>query len=301
MRLRMACTLLLGAALGAVSVGVSPAYAAELGRPTDWQLGLQASGAPVMDNVHVFHNQIMMPLITAIVALVLVLLVIVMIRFNAKANPVPSKTTHNSLIEVIWTVVPVLILVIIAIPSFRLLYFERTIPDADLTVKTIGSQWYWSYEYPDNDDLSFDSLLLDGEALEERREIEPSTPRLLAVDNPMVVPLNKTVRLIVTANDVIHSWAIPSFGFKLDAIPGRLNEAWFKAEKEGVYYGQCSELCGQGHAYMPIEVRVVSQERYDTWVRQANEEGVEAANAALIAESAERPVAALANDTKAKQ
>ncbi|MGF7159706.1 cytochrome c oxidase subunit 2 [Rhodoligotrophos appendicifer] len=283
MQSRTASALLLGATIGILWIGLDPVAAAELGRPEEWQLGFQLSGTPVMDNVRVFHDRIMMPLITAIVLFVLALLVIVIVRFNAKANPTPSKTTHNSLIEVVWTVVPVLILVIIAIPSFRLLYFERTIPDADMTVKATGNQWYWSYEYPDQEGLSFDSLLLDGDALKQRQETEPDTPRLLAVDNPIVVPLNATVRLIVTGSDVIHSWAIPSFGTKIDAIPGRLNEAWFKAEKEGTYYGQCSELCGQGHAYMPIEVRVVSQEQYDAWVRQSVAGDVTQANSTLLA------------------
>ncbi|WP_205042118.1 cytochrome c oxidase subunit II [Rhodoligotrophos defluvii] len=282
----MAWGLLAGAALGVGFGGATPAFAAGLGQPFDWQLGFQEAATQIMDNIHIFHNQIMLPLITAIVALVLVLLVLVMVRFNAKANPIPSKTTHNSLIEVIWTVVPVLILVIIAIPSFRLLYFERTIPDGDMTLKAIGNQWYWSYEYPDQDNLSFDSLLLDGDALQARRQVDPSAPRLLSVDNPVVLPVNKTVRLIVTANDVIHSWTIPSFGPKIDAIPGRLNEAWFRAEREGIFYGQCSELCGQGHAYMPIEVRVVSEARFDAWLNQAKAEGVDKANAALIAEMA---------------
>ncbi|WP_342643025.1 cytochrome c oxidase subunit II [Rhodoligotrophos ferricapiens] len=286
MRLRMACGLLAGAALGLAIGGATPVLAAGLGQPQEWQRGFQQSASPIMDNVHVFHDRIMLPLITLIVALVLVLLVVVMVRFNAKANPVPSKTTHNTLIEVIWTVVPVLILVIIAIPSFRLLYFERTIPDADMTVKVAGNQWYWSYEYQDQQNISFDSLLLDGDALQTRRQIDPAAPRLLSVDNPIVLPINKTVRLIVTANDVIHSWTIPSFGPKIDAIPGRLNEAWIKPEKEGVFYGQCSELCGQGHAYMPIEARVVSQERYDAWLKQAAAEGVDKANAALIQEMA---------------
>ena len=285
MRLTKACTLLWGAALGAMIGGAMPLQAAETGQPVDWQIGLQGSATPVMDNVTVFHNNIMFPLIAAIVVLVFILLVVVMLRYNAKANPVPSKTTHNTLIEVVWTVVPVLILVIIAIPSFRLLYFERTIPDADVNIKAIGSQWYWSYEYPDNDgDLAFDSLLLDGDNLNERRKIHPAAPRLLATDNPMVVPVNKNVRLTVTAADVIHSWTIPSFGTKIDAVPGRLNEIWFKVEKEGFYYGQCSELCGQGHAYMPIGLIAVSPERYEAWLKQASEGDLKGANEQLIAD-----------------
>jgi cytochrome c oxidase subunit 2 len=235
---------------------------AGLGQPSPWQLGLQPAGTPVMDDITWFHD-FLLYLITAIVIFVLVLLLIVMVRFNTRANPTPSKTTHNTLIEVLWTVVPVLILVAIAVPSFRLLFFQQTIPQADLTVKATGKQWFWSYSYPDNGKFEFDSLMLQ----DNERKVDQ--PRLLAVDNELVVPVNKVIRVLVTGADVIHSFAVPSFGIKIDAIPGRLNETWFKAAREGVYYGQCSELCGKDHAFMPIAVRVVSERDFTAWVEQA--------------------------------
>jgi cytochrome c oxidase subunit II len=194
---------------------------------------------------------------------VLVLLVVVMVRFNARANPVPSRTTHNTLIEIAWTLIPIVILMFIAVPSFKLLFYQLNIPAADLTVKATGKQWYWSYSYPDNGLFEFDSLMLkDG----ERKD---GQPRLLAVDNEMVVPVNKTVRVITTGADVIHSFAVPSFGIKIDAVPGRINETWFTATREGVYYGQCSELCGKDHAFMPIAVRAVSEQAFSAWVEEA--------------------------------
>ena len=185
-----------------------------------------------------------------------------MVKFNAKANPVPSRTTHNTLIEVAWTLIPVLILVAIAVPSFRLLFLELDIPKADLTIKATGKQWYWSYAYPDNGKFEFNSLL---RAMKRTK----SQPRLLAVDNEVVVPVNKVVRVQTTGADVIHSFAVPAFGIKIDAIPGRLNETWFKANKIGIYYGQCSELCGKDHAYMPIAVRVVSDQEFAAWLETA--------------------------------
>jgi len=189
---------------------------------------------------------------------VLALLVIVVVKFNARANPVPSRTTHHTLIEVVWTLVPVLILVGIAVPSFRLLFLELDIPKADLTIKATGKQWYWSYSYPDHGKFEFDSLM----AADKK-------PRLLGVDNEMVVPVNKVVRVQTTGADVIHAFAVPAFGIKIDAIPGRLNETWFKATKTGMFYGQCSELCGKDHAFMPIAVKVVSEKDYATWLEQA--------------------------------
>ena len=234
------------------------------GVPEPWQLGLQDAVTPVMHDITQFHT-FMLYLITAITIFVLALLLIVMVKFNAKANPTPSKTTHNTTIEVVWTVVPILILLVIAIPSFRLLYLQRDIPPADITIKATGHQWYWSYEYPDHDDMAFDSLMV------EEGDLKPGQPRLLATDNDVVVPVNKTVRVIVTASDVIHNWAVPSFGIKMDGIPGRLNETWFRAEKTGVYYGQCSELCGIRHAFMPVTVRVVSEEDFAAWLVEAKE------------------------------
>jgi cytochrome c oxidase subunit 2 len=186
-----------------------------------------------------------------------------MVRFNARANPTPSRTTHNTLIEVLWTVVPVMILVFIALPSFRILFFQLNTPPADLTIKATGKQWYWSYAYPDNGNFEFDSLILT------EKERKPDQPRLLSVDNEIVVPINKVVRVQVTGAEVIHSFAVPSFGIKIDAVPGRLNETWFKATKEGTFYGQCSELCGKDHAFMPISVRVVSEQAFSTWLEEA--------------------------------
>jgi cytochrome c oxidase subunit 2 len=234
---------------------------AGLGQPSPWQMGLQQPATPVMENIIWFHN-LLLWIITAIAAFVLVLLLIVVVRFNARSNPTPSRNTHNTLLEVAWTLVPVAILVLIAVPSFKLLFLELTVPPADITVKASGKQWYWSYSYPDSK-LEFDSLML------QDKERKPGQPRLLAVDNAMVVPVNKVVRVQVIGADVIHSFAVPSFGIKIDAIPGRLNETWFKAEREGVYYGQCSELCGRDHAFMPIEVRVVSEKEYAAWLDEA--------------------------------
>ncbi len=231
---------------------------AQIGMATNGQLGFQQAATPVMEDIESFHRFVLY-IITAIVILVTVLLAIVMVRFNRKSNPVPSKTSHNTLIEVLWTVLPVMILMVIAIPSFRLLYKELIIPPAELTIKATGNQWFWSYEYPDEGDISFDANLVPDDELNGR-------PRLLATDEVVVVPVDEVVRVIVTGADVIHSWAVPAFGVKIDAIPGRLNETWFKAEKLGTYYGQCSELCGQGHAFMPIEVRVVSKEDFAAWV-----------------------------------
>jgi cytochrome c oxidase subunit 2 len=236
---------------------------AELGQPAPWEFRLQESASPVMDNITWFHNFLFV-LITIITLFVLALLVIVVVKFNAKANPVPSKTTHNTLIEVAWTLIPVLILVGIAVPSFRLLFQELDIPKADLTIKVTGNQWNWTYAYPD-DKIEFTSIMLTEE---ERAKKSPQPPRLLGVDNELVVPVNKVVRIQTTGADVIHSFAVPAFGIKIDSVPGRLNETWFKATKEGTYYGQCSELCGKDHAFMPIVVRVVKDQEYDAWKKK---------------------------------
>jgi cytochrome c oxidase subunit 2 len=241
-------------------LGLGVALAAT-GQPEPWQLGLQQGATPVMDNIIWFHN-FLLYLIVAITLFVLALLVIVAVKFNARSNPVPSRTTHNTTIEMIWTVVPVLILVTIAVPSFRLLFFQLNTPKADVTVKATGKQWFWSYSYPDSK-FEFDSLMV------QTKDLKPGQPRLLAVDNEMVVPVNKVVKVLTTGADVIHSFAIPSFGIKIDAIPGRINETWFKAEREGMYYGQCSELCGKDHAFMPIAIRVVGDRDYTAWLEQA--------------------------------
>jgi cytochrome c oxidase subunit 2 len=241
-------------------LGTGAALAAT-GQPEPWQLGMQQGATPVMDDIIWFHNFLLW-VITAITLFVLALLIIVMFKFNARRNPVPSRTTHNTTIEVIWTVVPVLILVTIAVPSFRLLFYQLNMPKADVTVKATGKQWFWSYSYPDSK-FEFDSLMV------QEKDLKPGQPRLLTVDNEMVVPVNKVVHVLTTGADVIHSFAVPSFGIKIDAIPGRLNETWFKAEREGTYRGQCSELCGKDHAFMPIVVRVVNDKEYTAWVEQA--------------------------------
>jgi cytochrome c oxidase subunit 2 len=226
-------------------------------QPKPWEITLQEAATPVMENIISFHN-LLLVIITVITLFVLALLVIVVVKFNAKANPVPSRTTHNTLIEVAWTLIPVLILVAIAVPSFRLLFQQLDIPKADLTVKVTGKQWYWSYAYPDNGKFEFDSLMA-----------ADKQPRLLGVDNEMVVPVNKVIRVQTTGADVIHAFAVPAFGVKIDSIPGRLNETWFKATKVGMYYGQCSELCGKDHAFMPIAVRVVTDQEFASWVEAA--------------------------------
>jgi cytochrome c oxidase subunit 2 len=246
---------MLAVAAGFAAIG-GRAFAAD-GQPSEWQMGLQRSATPVMDFISSFHT-VLVVIITVITLFVLALLVVIAVKFNAKANPTPSRTTHNTALEVAWTVIPVLILFGIAIPSFRLLFYQLDIPPADMTVKATGKQWYWSYAYPDDGNFEFDSLMAQGKE-----------PRLLAVDNDLVVPVNKVVRVLTTGADVIHSFAVPSFGIKIDAVPGRINEIWFKAEREGVYYGQCSELCGKDHAFMPIAVRVVSDADYATWLADA--------------------------------
>jgi cytochrome c oxidase subunit 2 len=249
------------AAAGTVLLGAGAAFAG-LGQPSEWQLGMQQSATPVMDNIVWFHD-LLLWIIGAITAFVLILLLIVIVRFNARANPTPSRTTHNTVIEILWTVIPVAVLVVIAVPSFRLLFLQLNTPQADLTVKATGKQWYWSYSYPDDGKFEFDSIML------QEKDRKPEQPRLLSVDNEMVVPVNKIVRVQVIGADVIHAFTVPSFGIKIDAIPGRLNETWFKATREGMFYGQCSELCGKDHAFMPIAVRVVSDQAYAAWLEEA--------------------------------
>jgi cytochrome c oxidase subunit 2 len=256
---------LLGLAAAGVALVTSTAAFAELGQPAEWEWRLQQSGSTVMDNIESFHN-VLLIIITVITLFVLGLLITVMVKFNARANPTPSRTTHNTLIEVAWTLIPVLILVSIAVPSFRLLFLELDVPKADVTIKATGKQWYWTYTYPDAK-IEFDSLL----ACDEERA-KCTAPRLLAVDNNIVVPVNKIIRVETTGADVIHSFSVPAFGIKIDAIPGRLNETWFKAEKTGMYYGQCSQLCGKDHAYMPIAVKVVTDEEYAKWLVDAKKQ-----------------------------
>lgn len=254
------------------------------GMPSPWQLNLQGAVTEVAHYIHWFHDWLNV-IIFAISIFVLGLLVYIVWRFNEKANPVPSKTTHHALLEVAWTVIPVLILVVIAIPSFRLLKLQLEIPQADITMKVTGKQWYWSYEYAqDGGAFGFDSLMLDekqrAEAIASKKIAAEEAPRLLAVDNEAVVPVGKVVRVQVTGADVIHKFTVPSFGIKIDAIPGRLNETWFKADREGIYYGQCSFICGQNHAYMPIAFRVVSPERYAAWLAESKQKFANAGDAA---------------------
>lgn len=254
---------------------VAQPEALQIGQPHPWQIGMQAAASPIMEMIHRFNYGLLI-VVTLITLLVMGLLVICMLRFNARTNPEPSRTSHNTLVEVVWTIVPILILVGIAVPSFALLFAEhdpaRAIPgydpgtDPHMTIKATGSQWYWSYEYPDNDGLSFDSLMLT----DEERAADPNAgPRLLAVDNEMVVPTGTVIHMQVIGADVIHSFAVPSFGIKIDAVPGRLNETWFRVDREGIYYGQCSELCGRDHAFMPIAVRAVSPDKFTAWVEAA--------------------------------
>ncbi|MBI4920765.1 MAG: cytochrome c oxidase subunit II [Devosia nanyangense] len=300
-----------GIALGAVSALFPGLASAAAGQPVSGEIGLQDSVTPIMDSIHAFHDGILLWTTVLISLLVLVLLVVVIIRFNAKSHPTPSRFTHNTLVEIVWTVLPIIILVVIAIPSFSVLTDQLTMPDGQrkylgsnifsfgsvevpaptVTVKVTGAQWYWTYEYVDQG-KSFDSNILP----EDQRLAVPEPerqPRLLAVDNMLVVPVNATVRVEVTADPtgVIHAFAVPSFGIIIDAVPGRLNETWFNARKEGVYYGACRELCGKDHAFMPIAVRVVPQDQYDAWMKALEAGTVADANATLPPVSAATPAA----------
>jgi len=231
-------------------------------QPKDWQLGFQNPASDGMRDIVNFHNNLLLPIIIAISVFVLFLMLYACVRFRASANPNPSKRTHNVTVEILWTLIPCLILIVMAVPSFKILYKQDTIPKADLTIKAVGYQWYWGYEYPD-ENIIFDSYMV------EEKDLRADQPRLLTVDHEVVVPVNKVVKVLITANDVLHAWALPAFGVKRDAVPGRINETWFKAEKEGTYYGQCSELCGIKHAFMPITVKVVSEEDYQEWLSEA--------------------------------
>jgi cytochrome c oxidase subunit 2 len=242
---------------GAGAMLASPALAG-MGQPSPWQMGFQEAASPIMEQITAFHDYVNF-IIVVIALFVLALLVYVMVRFNEKRNPEPSRTTHNTALEIAWTVIPVLILVAIAIPSFRLLFAQYDFPKADLTVTATGSQWFWSYEYPDHG-ISFASIMV------QEADLKPGQPRLLTADHNLVVPVNKNVIVGVKATDVIHDFAVPSFGVKLDAVPGRLQKTWFRAEKTGMFYGQCSELCGRNHAFMPIAVEVVTEEEFNDWL-----------------------------------
>jgi len=274
-RLAPACALM----AGLPALALADEMRAGMGQPVPWQIGLQGAASDTMEYSVWFHSYVMW-FIVPITLFVLGLLGYIAFKFNAKANPVPSKTTHNTLIEVVWTVAPIIILVFIAIPSFKLLYMQQVIPpDFAMTVKVKGNQWNWDYEYPDNGGISFNSAILPVDLPEavhapDPKDVQrrPDQSRLLTVDNEMVVPVGKKIRVQVTGTDVIHSFAVPSFGIKIDAIPGRLNETWFEATREGWFYGQCSELCGTLHAYMPIVVHVVSGTEFADWTKKKTAE-----------------------------
>jgi cytochrome c oxidase subunit 2 len=251
--------LSVAAACAGLAAGTLPALAQ---MPHEWQLNLQPPATPVMERLYDFHT-LLVWIISAISIFVLGLLLYAIVRFRESRNPVPSRTTHHTLVEVVWTVVPVLILVVIAIPSLRILYYSDHVETADMTLKAIGHQWYWSYEYPDHGNFTFDALRKPDE------ELASGEPRLLATDLNVVLPVDTNIRLLITADDVLHAWAVPSFGVKRDAVPGRINETWVRIEREGVYYGQCSELCGRDHAFMPIAVEAVSKEKFQQWVSEA--------------------------------
>lgn len=277
----------IGAAVSAfflTALGSAMAFAqdaASVGAPTPWQLGLQQAASPVKSQLDSFHDLLLI-IISAITLFVAALLVYVLVRFRASKNPVPSKLTHHTGLEVAWTVIPVVILAVIAVPSFRVLYYMDKAPNAEMTIKVTGYQWYWGYEYPDHGGIQFDSFMLPAE------QVTNPNLRLLEVDQRVVVPVGTDIRVLVTAADVIHAWAVPAFGVKKDAVPGRLNETWFRADREGVYYGQCSEICGVNHAFMPIAVEVVSKEAFQAWVEKKQAElGIapttEVANATISA------------------
>ena len=262
----------LGMAAGAVLLTGGVAWAAGVGYAEPGQMSFQEAVTPIAAEIHRFHNDVLMPIIVGISVFVLALLIYVVLRFNERVHPVPSKTTHNAILEVAWTVVPVLLLVIIAVPSFRLLTSQLVIPKPDITIKATGKQWYWSYSYPkdQNGGFEYDSALIPDD------QLKAGDIRLLSVDNEAVVPVGKVVVIQVTGADVIHSFIVQSLGIRMDAVPGRLNQTWFKADREGIYYGQCSKLCGKDHAFMPIAVRVVSEPQYEAWLQDAKKKYADA-------------------------
>ncbi len=257
--------------------GILPAWAAA-GHADPGEIGLQAPVTPIAQEIDAFYNDLLTPIIIGITLFVLALLIYVGIRFNEKANPTPSQVTHHTGLELAWTIIPVMILVVIAVPPFRLLNHQLILPKADITVKVTGHQWYWSYAYPKDQGggFNFDSYMKDAS------ELKPGELRQLAVDNEAVVPVGKNIIVQVTSSDVIHSFTVPSFGIRIDAIPGRMNATWFRAEREGVYYGQCSKICGQNHAYMPIAFRVVTQQQYTAWLASAKKKFASAASPAPL-------------------
>ncbi len=248
--------------MGLAGCGGLLALPALADQPKPWEIDFQDAVTPVAQRVHELHT-LLLYIVTAITLFVLALLVYVMWRFHESRHPTPSRTTHNTLVEVLWTVLPVIILVFMAIPSFRLLYFQDRTPTPEMTIKAIGNQWNWSYVYPDQGNFTFTSFWV------KDVDLKPGQPRLLQTDTAVVVPINTNIRLYTTSSDVIHSWTVPAFGIKIDAVTGRLNESWFRVTQEGTYYGQCSELCGEGHAFMPIMVRAVSKAEFDKWAAEA--------------------------------
>lgn len=269
-------------ALGSALAVLFASRSAYADQPKPWEYRFQDAATGIAHQIHWFERYTLW-FIVPVTVLVLLLLIWCIVRYRAGVNPEPSKVSHNTAIEVIWTIGPVIILLFLAIPSFQLLTAQYSPEEPGLTVKATGFQWYWGYEYQVDNPVSFDSLLLqDADRAAAGKEDRAAYPRLLAVDNEVVVPINTTVRLLVTGADVIHSWAMPAFGVKMDAVPGRINETWFKADKEGLYYGQCSELCGKDHAFMPIAVRVVSPDKYNTWLTAARTD-LKGANKALMA------------------
>ncbi|WP_216351880.1 cytochrome c oxidase subunit II [Brevundimonas sp. LM2] len=274
-----------GGLLGAASLAVllaTPTWAQDLmGQPTPGGIDLQPAASPLKHEAIWFHNVILMPVIVGICVLVLGLLAWIVFRYNEKSNPVPAKWSHNTVVEIVWTVLPVMILVGISLFSFRLLFAYHDTPPVDLTIKATGNQWNWAYEYPDQGVSEYISNMLPEDEAGQR-----GVPFRLAVDEPIVVPVGKTVRVLVTAADVIHSFALPAFGLKTDAIPGRVNETWFRAERTGIFYGQCSELCGVDHAFMPIQINVVSEAEFAAWVASKGGSMTAAADAAATAAAA---------------
>jgi cytochrome c oxidase subunit 2 len=252
-------------AMGLALVVLAVFTAAWAQQPHPWQLGMQPPATPVKERIHFLHNDILLPIITVITVFVLGLMLYAMVRFHHRRHPIPTRTSHNAVIEILWTVVPVLILVVIAIPSFKLMYYMDKAPDAEMTIKATGKQWYWTYEYPDQGGLSIDSNII------QDKDLKPGQPRLLEVDNPLIVPVNTTIRVQVAGvpDGVIHSWFVPSFGVQEYAMPGRLNEAWIRVEREGTYYGECNQICGINHAFMPIEVKALSRADFQKWIAAA--------------------------------
>ena len=259
---RAAARALPALVLAAMAIAIPAALA---NGPEDWEIGFKPPATPVMEQLEKFHDYFVLPIITVITVIVLGLLAYVMIRYSARRNPVPSRTSHNSVIEMVWTIVPVLILVAIAIPSFKLMYYMDKAKNPQMTIKVTGHQWYWTYEYPDQKKLSFDSNMVKDASL------KPGQRRLLTADNPLVVPVNTTIRVLVASTDVIHSWFVPEFGVQEYGMPGRENESWFKVERPGIYYGQCNQLCGINHAYMPIEIHAVSKDEFQSWLKGAKQ------------------------------